>query len=85
MITTACTRDDFREKLCEHIRHEIDRIAEEESKAAAVNVERRVRAKVAGIAAQIVENISFSHFGTDLVITIRFPKDESRDPPVDHS
>ncbi len=85
MITTACTRDDFRAKLCEHIRHEIDRIADEEAKSAAANIERRVRAKVAGIAAQIVENISFSRFGTDLQITIRFPKDEPSDPPVDHS
>ena len=53
---------------------QIKEICEEEAKKAAVETERRVRAKVCEIVGNVSSWFSHERLGQDLRITVRFPK-----------
>jgi len=71
------TDSDIQRYLIEAIEREAKRITNEVVTsvvdAAIVTIEEKVRNSMGGIAATVVNKLSFERFGTDLRITVHFP------------
>lgn len=73
--TTSTSPQDF---LVQHmaaaLRAAIDEVSAPIIAAASAQIEKDLRAKVGGIAAQVASTMSYERMGTDLVIRVKFDK-----------
>lgn len=77
-MATRVSSDDFVAALQRAIEQKIHDAASPIIAEACGKLERSVREQVAGIAATIVRQMSFERLGSDLRITVHFPKEGSR-------